>query len=100
MMLQSPTLHPLVSWRLAVITVTGRRTGLEHTFPVAYRLTGDTARVTVAFPAMKLWWRNLRGDGAPIRLLVKGVERVGHARAVGDADRGVEVRIELESPRR
>src|SRR5205807_3639321 len=40
MVLSSP-LHPLVSRHLALITVTGRRSGRRHTFPVAYREEGN-----------------------------------------------------------
>jgi hypothetical protein len=93
-LLRSP-LHGLVSGRLALITVTGRRSGRTFTFPVAYRREGEVVTIGVEWPGRKLWWRNLR-DGGAVRLRLRGVERTGHARAHGDADTGVTVRVELD----
>jgi hypothetical protein len=44
LILRSP-LHPLVSRRLALITVTGRRSGRTYTFPLGYEQDGDTVTV-------------------------------------------------------
>lgn len=59
--LSSP-LHPLLSRRLALITVIGRRSGRRYTFPVGYRQDGDRVIVNVGWPERKQWWRNLRSD--------------------------------------
>ncbi len=64
-------LHPLVSGHLALISVTGRRTGAEHTFPVGYRLEDGRVTIPVMWPQRKLWWRNLK-DEAPVRLQLAG----------------------------
>jgi hypothetical protein len=96
LLLRSP-LHPLVSGRLALITVTGRRSGREYTFPVEYEQDGELVTVTVGWPERKRWWRNLRGAGAQVRLRLRGTERTGHAEAHGDERSGVTVRIRLES---
>jgi len=93
--LRSP-LHPLFSRRLALITVTGRASGREYTFPVLYERDGDTVRVVVGWPQRKRWWRNLTGAGAPVGIRLAGVERGGHAVATGDEDSGVEVAITLD----
>jgi|SRR5947209_10311314 len=93
--LRSP-LHPLVSSRLALITVTGRRTGREHTFPVGYTLEGETVTVPVMWPERKVWWRNLRDAGAPVRLRLRGQQRTGHAQARGDEASGVKVEVRLD----
>jgi len=93
-LLRSP-LHGLASGRLALITVTGRRSGREFTFPVDYERKGETIEIGVMWPERKLWWRNLRG-GAPVRLVLAGKELRGHGEAVGDEASGVTVRVKLD----
>ncbi len=92
--LSSP-LHPLLSRGLALITVTGRRSGRRYTFPVGYRQTGDRVIVNVGWPERKQWWRNLR-DGGRVQMLIRGHPREGQARARGDVRTGVTVEVELE----
>jgi hypothetical protein len=94
LMLRSP-LHPLLSGRLALITVTGRRTGRKHTLPVAYEQDSERVAIPVLWPERKLWWRNLR-DGAAVRLRLRGVERTGQARATVDDRGGVSVEVLLD----
>jgi hypothetical protein len=94
-LLRSP-LHGLRSGRLALITVTGRKSGREYTFPTGYERDGDTVTITVSWPDQKVWWRNLRDGGAPVRLRLKGEERSGHAVAHGDPDAGVTVVVALD----
>jgi hypothetical protein len=93
-LLRTP-LHRFVSGRLALITVTGRRSGRTYTFPVGYEQDGDRVTITVGWPSRKLWWRNLRGGGQ-VRLRLKGVERTGHAQAHGDELSGVTVHVQLD----
>ncbi len=93
-LLRSP-LHPLVSAHLALITVTGRRSGREYTFPVGYERDGDHVRITVGWPERKRWWRNLR-DGGRVRLRLRGEERHGYAQATGDERTGVRVDVQLD----
>jgi hypothetical protein len=93
-LLASP-IHRLLSWRLTVITVTGRRSGREFTFPVEYRRAGDRVTIPVGWPARKLWWRNLR-DGGQVRLRLGGELRSGHAVAHGDEHSGVKVVVDLD----
>jgi hypothetical protein len=96
LMLRSP-LHPLLSGGLLLITVTGRRSGREFTFPVSYsRPSEDKVEITVGWPERKKWWRNLRGKGGPVRLRLRGKERTGHAVARGDAESGVTVHVALD----
>jgi hypothetical protein len=96
MLLTSP-LHPLVSSRLALITVTGRRSGREHTLPVGYERDGDEIAIPVLWPDRKLWWRNLR-DGAGVKLRLRGVEQTGVGRADIAQDGAVTVRVTLDTP--
>jgi hypothetical protein len=95
-LLRSP-LHRLISRQLALITVIGRKSGREYTFPTAYHQAGeDRVTITVGWPERKRWWRNLRGEGAPVRLWLKGTECNGHAVAEGDETSGVTVEITLD----
>jgi hypothetical protein len=94
--LRSP-LHGLISDRLALITVTGRRSGRRYTFPVGYEQEGDRVKITVGWPEGKRWWRNLR-DGGEVRMFLRGLECGGRARAHVDETSGVRVEVVL-SPR-
>ena len=94
LLLRSP-LHPVVSRQLALITVTGRRSGKDYTFPVGYRRAGERVTIPVGWPARKLWWRNLRG-GAWVRLRLGGEQRSGLANVRGDERSGVLVEVQLD----
>jgi hypothetical protein len=87
--------HPLLSGRLTLITVTGRRTGGQHTFPVAYQESPQGLTIPVLWPQRKLWWRNLR-DGAPVSLRLRGANRTGHALAQLDDPGRVVVEVQLD----
>ncbi len=88
-------LHSLVSRRLTLITVTGRRTGRQHTFPVGYQQSAQRLTIPVLWPQRKLWWRNLR-DGAPVQLHLRGADRTGQAHARVDDHDGVVVEVLLD----
>jgi hypothetical protein len=94
-LLRSPA-HALVSRRLALVTVTGRRSGKRFTFPVGYQQDGDEVTIGVEWPQRKVWWRNLRGEGAPVTMRLRGTERRGHARASEGEAGEVKVRVQLE----
>jgi deazaflavin-dependent oxidoreductase (nitroreductase family) len=97
--LSSP-LHPLLSRGLALITVTGRRSGRRYTFPVGYRQDGDQVTMNVGAPARKHWWRNLR-DEDRVEVRIRGHRRTGRAQAHGDERTGVTVEVHLDpDPRR
>ncbi len=51
-----------------------------RTLPVNYLREGDT----VYAAADGRWWHQLRGQGAPVELLVRGKTHVGQARAIED----------------
>jgi hypothetical protein len=91
-------LRKLVGSGTTMITVTGRSSGKEFTFPVTVtKREGQTLTIGVMMPAKKVWWRNLTGDGAPVRIEQDGVDRTGHAVARGDETSGVTVEITLDS---
>ncbi|MFL5821850.1 MAG: nitroreductase/quinone reductase family protein [Solirubrobacteraceae bacterium] len=92
--LSSP-MHPLLSRGLALITVTGSRSGHQYTFPVSYRQDGDRVTVNVGWPERKRWWRNLSGGG-PVEMRIRGQRHTGHAQAQGDERTGVTVEIQLD----
>lgn len=92
--LSSP-LHPLLSRRLALITVTGRRNGRRYTFPVGYRQAGHLVTVNVGWSERKRWWRNLR-DGGRVELRIRGHRCEGHAQVRGDERSGVTVEVQLD----
>ena len=93
-LLRSP-LHRLLSGQLALISVTGRRSGHSYTFPVGYRRAGDRVTIPVGWPARKVWWRNVRG-GARVRLRMGNEERSGLADVRGDERSGVIVEVQLD----
>jgi hypothetical protein len=93
-LLRSP-LHRLASGNLALITVTGLRTGREHTFPVGFAQHDSCVLITVGSPERKRWWRNLP-EPAPVRLRLRGTERSGSGVAQGDERTGVRVEVKLD----
>ena len=93
-LLRSPA-HGLLSGHLALLTVTGRRSGRSFTFPVGYHSDGPRVTIAVQSPERKRWWRNLL-DGAPVELLLRGVRRTGTAWARGDEQSGVTVEVALD----
>jgi hypothetical protein len=95
MLLLSPV-HRVISGQLALISVTGRRTGRQHTFPVGYKRVGEQVTIRVGLPERKVWWRNLR-DGAPVRLRLAGQEHTGNALVHGDETSGVSVEVQLDA---
>jgi hypothetical protein len=93
--LRSP-LHPLLSRQLALITVTGRRSGRTFTIPVGYQQDGSRVTVGVGWPQRKRWWRNLR-QGGRVGLRLRGRDLHGEAVARGDETSGVTVEIQLDA---
>ena len=92
-LLRSPA-HGLVSSHLALLTVTGRRSGRTFTFPVGYHQDGDRVTIGVDWPERKRWWRNLL-DAAPVEICLAGVHRAGMGQARGDEQTGVTVEIQV-----
>jgi F420H(2)-dependent quinone reductase len=93
-LLRSP-LHRLTSGSLALISVTGRRSGHRFTFPVGYEQSDDRVTIGVGWPERKVWWRNLR-QPAPVEIRIRGKTYAGTAVAEGDEHSGVRVIVDLE----
>ena len=68
--LRSPV-HWILSKRLLLIGVRGRRTGRVYSLPVGYVEAEGAIYVMVGDYETKRWWLNLRG-GAPVTLLLQG----------------------------
>jgi deazaflavin-dependent oxidoreductase (nitroreductase family) len=79
-LLRSP-LHPLASWGLILVTVTGVRTGRAYTIPVGYQRDGDGLTVLVSHASRKRWWRNYR-ERRPIEVHLRGRTLAAHASVV------------------
>lgn len=79
-LLRSP-LHRLLSARLMLISVRGRKTGRVYTVPVGRHESGGMFLVS----AKGSWRHNLRG-GASVTLTVDGRERAAYAELEEDAD--------------
>ena len=65
--LRSP-FHGVLSNGMALITVTGRKTGKTYTTPVGFYEDGSYLWVVTS--RERTWWRNLQG-GADVKLLLK-----------------------------
>jgi hypothetical protein len=88
-------LHPILSGRLALITVTGRQTEQRFTIPVGYQREAGIVTVGVGAPERKRWWRNVRG-GARVAVRLGGRDYLGWATVLGDERSGVSVEIALD----
>jgi len=84
-LLRSP-LHRLLSKNLMLLTVTGRKTGRAHTFPVGRHQSPDG---TFVLSAGGSWRHNLRG-GTAVQVTLDGHERPAHATLEEDPDRAAE----------
>lgn len=83
-LLRSP-LHRLLSGRLLLLEVRGRRSGRTFVFPVQYGRDGDAFVIVPAFAARKQWWRNLR-QPAPVAWWWRGRRHEGWGHVVTDPD--------------
>jgi deazaflavin-dependent oxidoreductase (nitroreductase family) len=72
--LRSP-FHAIMSRSVAIITVTGKKSGKVYTFPVNYQRDGD--EIWVVSMRDRTWWRNLRG-GAKVIVRLAGREMKAH----------------------
>ena len=88
--------HGLLSRSVALITVTGRRSGRRYTTPVMYARDGDDLYVYVGLPDRKTWWRNLR-EPQQVRVVAAGREFSATARLLDPVTRPEEVRTGLRA---
>lgn len=65
--LRSP-LHPVMSKNVAVLSVSGKKSGQVYTFPVNYQRDGDEVWVLSMWG--RTWWKNLRGGAKIIIRLI------------------------------
>ena len=79
-LLRSP-LQGVVSDRLMLMKVTGRKTGRRYSIPVGYARVGDS----LYSGTEGRWARNLRG-GAQVEVLLKGERRRASAELITDVE--------------
>ncbi|MEU4410955.1 wax ester/triacylglycerol synthase domain-containing protein [Streptosporangium sp. NPDC023963] len=82
-LLRSPW-HALISRRVVLLAITGRRSGATVVVPAQYAYNGQG--LTLVSKRSRVWWRNLEG-GASLRLTLRGVERAGRADVSRDPER-------------
>lgn len=75
--------HGILSGRLLLLEVTGRRSGRTFTFPVQYGRDGAAFVIVPGFAQRKRWWRNLLSP-APVAYWWKGTRAAGIGRVVTD----------------
>ncbi len=92
----SPRWGRFVGRQLTTIGYVGRRSARDIQLPVAYRRRGAEIVIPVGMPDAKKWWRNFTGEGAPLTILLDGVNRTGHAVADRDAKGRVTVIVRLD----
>ena len=78
-------LRRILSRRVLLLEVTGRRSGHRFTFPAQYGLDGEAFVVVPGFAHRKQWWRNLRSP-APVGYWWRGRRGEGIGRVVADQD--------------
>jgi F420H(2)-dependent quinone reductase len=83
MVLRSP-FHRLLSKKLALLTVTGRRTGRQYTVPIGRHEDDGVLLVSVSGS----WRYNLE---TPVRLTIDGHEHDGHPEVETDPDQVAEI---------
>jgi deazaflavin-dependent oxidoreductase (nitroreductase family) len=69
----------------ALLETKGRKTGLQRTTPVGYRLVGDTVWLVAEFGRGASYVRNLEADPG-VRVCIRGVWRAGTAHVLADDD--------------
>jgi hypothetical protein len=89
-LLRSP-LHGLLSRRLVLLRVTGRRSGRTIELPVGYAREPSGIVVTVGAARRKQWWRNIEGP-TPVAVVLAGRTRAGVAE-LDESTAGLRVRI-------
>jgi hypothetical protein len=77
--------HGLLSRRLLLLEVTGRRSGRTFTFPVQYGRDSKGFVIVPGLARRKQWWRNLLSP-APVTYWWEGSRRAGIGRVVTDPD--------------
>lgn len=91
-----PVLDKIIGKAITTITYTGRKSGNTFSIPVAYKRSGDEVIIGVAMSDKKTWWRNFSGEGAPISLVLDGVDRAGHGVSRQNEKGQVSVKVTLD----
>src|SRR4051794_28069397 len=91
-------LHPLLSRRLVLLRVTGRRSGRTFELPVGYVRDDSGILITVGAPERKQWWHNFDAP-TPITVVLRGRTQAGVAELVaGETTTRVHIALPAEPP--
>ena len=85
-------LHGVVSKKIMLLEMTGRKSGRKYTFPISYVRDGEVL-LCLADRATRTWWKNLRG-GADVTLWLRGQQVTGVAQAIDDDLEAIAERFE------
>lgn len=94
--LSNPRVQQLIGHRTCLVRYTGRRSGRQIGLTVWYRRTPEGVAIEVGAPGQKVWWRNFRGTGHPIEVVIDEVTHRGTGRAVDES--GVRVEVTFDDP--
>jgi hypothetical protein len=89
--------HRLLDGQLVLLTYRGRRSGDEHSVPVAYARDGDDVVLYAGHHETKQWWRNFE-QPEHVRLRLRGAACAGVA-CVARTDRATRDAYERRFPR-
>lgn len=81
--LANRTVLRVIGQKACELRYVGRSSGRSVTLPVWYRVADGGIRIAVGAPAAKTWWRNFRGNGHPVEVLIDGEIHRGHGVAKG-----------------
>jgi hypothetical protein len=76
-------LHILISRKVLLLTMRGRKTGNPIAVPAEYVQQGDGVTL-ISLQKNKTWWKNVI-DGAPVQVLLRGKTYAAYAKASTDA---------------
>ncbi|MEM6530063.1 MAG: nitroreductase/quinone reductase family protein, partial [Chloroflexota bacterium] len=67
-----------ISRHMLLLTITGRKSGALHTFPVEYYAIEDNSKLIIMSHLSRTWWKNLQ-DCTQVRLCLRGRVIPAHA---------------------
>ncbi len=84
-LLYTPGIQRVLGRSLAVLLITGRKTGRRYSIPVSYSRHGDD--VIILTSASRLWWRNLKANpNVRIRLAGRTYRGTATAKVATESD--------------
>lgn len=91
--LTNPTVQKIIGQRTCTLRYNGRRSGKPVELTVWYKERDGGARIAVAMPTRKRWWRNFVGTPHPCEVEIDGVRRKAMALVEGSPETKVVVDV-------